>query len=100
MATYYYVCATEKEYKKGFRFRSLRTARRGAYRHINHYGGRGWSEIVKETNGVPIWIGEVIGHKSGIIWRPRSNNRMKVKAYPIKARYIKNDGTLGKTWSE
>lgn len=92
---YFWVCANPERYYEGQRCRSLRTARRFAYRHMMAVGkGRagGWCHIVKETHDT--WDVEGTMH----ILKDRKvdwHSKFYWKQKKIIHRYVNPDGTLG-----
>lgn len=97
MATYYWVCADMKRYYEGMRCKSLRTARRFAYRHLLSAakGRKGaYSEIVKQSIQGITYEGCVhsIGDKK-ITWLSKFDEKKK----KMVRRYVKPDGTLGES---
>lgn len=100
MGTYYWVCADMRRYYEGMRCKSLRTARRFAYRHImsSAKGRKGaYSEIAKQTIQGITYEGSIhsLGDKK-IGWISKFDDKKR----KIVQRYVNPDGTLGEPLPE
>lgn len=92
--TYYWVCANSSRYRNGWRFTSLRTARRGAFRHLKaDKSTRGYSEIVIDTPDMVRYVGIVQAEGDRITYHEDFYPPLKLTG---KKWILNSDGTVGK----
>lgn len=92
--TYYWVCASTSRYAEGWRFNSLRTARRAAYRHLKAIKSkRGYSEIAIDTPDSVKYLGIVQAEGDQITYHEDFSPYNKLKG---RKWVLNSDGTVGK----